>query len=172
MALLPKIIGTNSRSHEPEIVADGGNAQPRLRSMSTTPDSWIDPTGHEPAVLVVDDNLVVVKLMIQTLSPYGVRCHWVRSVEEAQEVLGAFHVDLVIADIRPPLTDGIALAHWIRAQRAIADVPIVFFTSVNDRETIRAAASIPNVDYVLKPLRRKIFCERIFRKLTENRERA
>ena len=36
-----------------------------------------------PTVLVVDDNLVVVKLVIQTLSPYRMQCHWARSVRRA-----------------------------------------------------------------------------------------
>lgn len=124
---------------------------------------WLNDDRDQPGVLLVDDNMVVVKLVIQTLTPYSLRCHWARTTEEARQILQVFPVDLVISDIRLPFMNGIELAQWIRKQPGISDIPVLFFTSSSDRSTIQSAASVRDVDYLLKPLRPRVFCERVLK---------
>ena len=130
-----------------------------------TADAWLARDESQPSILVVDDNMVMVKLMIQTLAPYELTCHWAKTVAEARQILQAYPIHMLITDIRDGFLDGVGLAQWAREQESYADLPIVFFTACNDRHTIQSAASIGNVDYVLKPLRPAAFCERVLRRL-------
>lgn len=130
-------------------------------------DYWLHDDREQPGVLLVDDNMVVVKLVIQTLAPYNLRCHWARSTAEARQILQVFPIDLVIADIRLPFMNGIELARWIREQPGISEIPVLFFTSAADRQTIQTAAAVRDVDYVLKPLRPRVFCERVLRLISD-----
>ena len=133
-------------------------------------DEWLDGDGAQRSVLVVDDNMVMVKLMVQTLTPHGLKCHWAKTVEEAKQIFNVYPIDLLISDIRTGFLDGVGLARWARARTESPDLPVVFFTSCNDRPTIQAAASLGNVDYVLKPLRPLAFSERVLRRLELCRE--
>ncbi len=130
-----------------------------------TADDWLAGDESNSAILVVDDNMVMVKLVIQTLAPCGLTCHWAKTADEARQILKAYPIDLLISDIREGFLDGVGLGSWARQQDRYRSLPIVFFTACNDRDTIQAAASLGNVDYVLKPLRPAAFCERVLKRL-------
>ncbi|MCA8961088.1 MAG: response regulator [Planctomycetes bacterium] len=140
-------------------MADDGSTNEALLA-----EDWPD-RDSPTSVLVVDDNLVMVKLLIQTLAPHGLTCHWAKTVDEAQHILNAYDIRIVISDIRQGFLDGVGLGRWIRNHPRTMDLPIVFFTSCSDRSTIQAAAALGNVDYVLKPLRPAAFSERILKRL-------
>ncbi|MFN0060020.1 MAG: response regulator [Planctomycetota bacterium] len=124
---------------------------------------WLPEESETPAVLVVDDNLVMVKQVIQVLTPHGINCHWAHSSSEAKRIVRLNRIDLVIADIRLPALNGIELATWLRAEECYRELPVLFFTAASDRATIEEAARIPNVDYLLRPLRPAQFCERVLK---------
>ena len=132
---------------------------------------WLAEESDAPAVLMVDDNLVMVKQVIQVLSPHGLNCHWARSSDEAKRILKLNRVDLVIADIRLPSMNGIELARWLRVQTGYQDLPVLFFTAASDRPTIEAATRIANVDYLLRPLRPAQFCERVLKHIRPQNQR-
>ena len=60
----------------------------------------------DPLVLVVDDLATNVRLLEAVLSPKGFRVVTASSGEQALEVLGKEHPDLVLLDILMPGMDG------------------------------------------------------------------
>lgn len=101
-------------------------------------------------VLVVDDEVSVLRLMQMALARDGVRVITATNGAEAVAVLsGAEHVDLVVTDVVMPEMDGLALAGHVRE---MAEAPRLIFMSgfVNDRSRLNAALGRP-APFVQKP---------------------
>jgi CheY-like chemotaxis protein/HPt (histidine-containing phosphotransfer) domain-containing protein len=106
-------------------------------------------------VLVVDDNPTNREILLRQLSGWGVRAEGVASGTRALQVLRApldrVPFDLVLLDMMMPDMDGLEVARSIRADGALADVPLVLLTSAGAMPE-GPAASV--VDLVLtKPVR-------------------
>lgn len=69
-------------------------------------------------------------------------------------------VSLIIMDIEMPEMDGIKTVTKIR-DAGITDVPVMFLTSINNRETVYKCLSAGAVDYILKPAKQIYVYERV-----------
>lgn len=101
-------------------------------------------------VLVVDDEVSVLRLMQMVLTRDGVRVITATNGAEAVAVLSsAEHVDLVVTDVVMPEMDGLALAGHVRE---MAEAPRLIFMSgfVNDRSRLNAALGRP-APFMQKP---------------------
>jgi CheY-like chemotaxis protein len=106
-------------------------------------------------VLVVDDNPTNREILLRQLSGWGIRAEGVASGTRALQVvrspLDGVPFDLVLLDMMMPEMDGLEVARSIRADPAVADVPLVLLTSAGAMPE-GPAASV--VDLVLtKPVR-------------------
>ena len=103
-------------------------------------------------ILVVEDNDLNRKLFCDVLKANG---HEVVPVADGQNVLATakrFAPDLVIMDIQLPNISGIDLIAQLKADSALADVPVVAVTAYagkGDEERIRDAGA---ADYLAKPV--------------------
>jgi|TARA_B100001123_G_scaffold139655_1_gene162304 two-component system cell cycle response regulator DivK len=103
-------------------------------------------------ILVVEDNDLNRKLFCDVLKANG---HEVVPVADGQNVLATakrFAPDLVIMDIQLPNISGIDLIAQLKADSALADVPVLAVTAYagkGDEERIRDAGA---ADYLAKPV--------------------
>ena len=103
-------------------------------------------------ILIVEDNALNIKLFCDLLAAHG---HQPEAVTDSRMALDAarnFQPDLVITDIQLPHLSGLELIRLIRADEAIAAVPIMAVTAYSapgDEERIRAAGAQA---YVSKPI--------------------
>lgn len=103
-------------------------------------------------VLVVEDNDLNRKLFCDVLRAGG---YAVEPVADGGEVLSAarrFAPDLTIMDIQLPGVSGIDLITALKADRALADTPVLAVTAYagkGDEDRIRAAGA---QDYLSKPV--------------------
>ncbi|MGE4429998.1 MAG: response regulator [Sphingobium sp.] len=103
-------------------------------------------------ILVVEDNELNLKLFCDLLKAHG---HETRPVSDGREVLrqaGEFGPDLVIMDIHLPHVSGLDLIIALKADAALAVVPIMAVTAYagkGDEERIRQAGAEA---YVSKPI--------------------
>ena len=101
---------------------------------------------HEP-VLIVDDEKAIADLIEMTLEPFGYACRKAYSGEEAADLIGKEHFDLILLDVMLPGVDGFTLMDYI----APTGTPVIFLTAktaVEDRvRGLRAGA----YDYIVKP---------------------
>ena len=101
-------------------------------------------------VLVVDDNgptLRTIKTMIEEaydvqIAPSGMK---------AMTSIGKSRPDLILLDYEMPVCDGRQTLEMIRADDEIAEIPVIFLTSVNDREHIEKVLELKPQGYLLKP---------------------
>ena len=60
--------------------------------------------------------------------------------------------DILLLDLKMPRKDGFAVLDWIRGQSFLRDMPVVVFTSSQDKEDIRRAYEKGAVSFLVKPV--------------------
>ena len=85
----------------------------------------------EATVLVVDDNLMNLKVVEGLLRPYKIKVFVATSGRECLEKLDSMRYDIIFMDHMMPEMDGVETAHKIRAKAGIyfQNVPIVALTA-------------------------------------------
>jgi two-component system chemotaxis response regulator CheY len=127
-------------------------------------------------VLVVDDDEVVRKIVIEHLMSYGFK-HFL----EAKDGTEAFkyivdsiqRVDLIISDWEMPRTDGLTFLRAVRANKHRAETPFIMVTSQQSQERQKiSSAKAHHVDsYIVKPFRGETLREKVFQVLFAAEER-
>ena len=105
----------------------------------------------EPALLVVDDERHIRRVLQLSLGDAGYRVLEADSFASAKAVLGAERVDLVLTDLQLPDRSGLELLEELRATRP--DLPVILITAFGTVETAVAAMRCGAFDYVTKPFR-------------------
>ena len=104
-----------------------------------------------PTILVVDDEESMRYFLDKALRRAGYDVALAKDGPEAIEAAQRRPVDLVLADVRMPGMDGVAL---LRALRALhSPVPFVLMTAYGTVDDALSAMKQGAADYVLKPLR-------------------
>ncbi len=108
------------------------------------------PRGPEPAVrvLLTEDNALVASMYSAALRRLSESDDFpTLGVEVASDGAAAFNrllrsppVDVLVTDVFMPVLSGISLVEKIRAEPALADMPIVVITSGGERERERLAS--------------------------------
>ena len=99
-------------------------------------------------ILVVDDDVTLCELLVDTLEAIGYRATAAKDGIEALQKLKESKYDLMISDIKMPGIDGIALLKKVR--RNYPDLPVLFITGVASPEIIGRAS--PD-GFLAKPFR-------------------
>jgi len=109
-------------------------------------------TGQD-YLLIVEDDLDILKLLQTTLNFNGYRVVTARNGKEGLEVIQQGHPAIVIADIMMPKLDGFGFVHRLRINPETRTIPVVFITatyvSLEDKEF---AMNIGATRFIEKPI--------------------
>jgi DNA-binding response OmpR family regulator len=103
-------------------------------------------------VLVVDDdkrNTMLIEAMLKELPINVVRAH---SGEECLAIVRETKPDLIILDIMMPGLTGIDVCKQLRDQPGTYDVPIIFVTGLDDKQSRIDGKSVGGDDFLTKPI--------------------
>jgi two-component system cell cycle response regulator DivK len=103
------------------------------------------------AILVIDDNLLNVKLARAVLVNAGYKVHSAGDAAAAFAQLARVRPRLIIMDLKLPGMDGFELAHKIKHDPRYSDIPIIAMTAsglTHDEQRARLAGCD---DYIAKP---------------------
>ncbi len=103
----------------------------------------------EPKILIVDDELVVIKSAERVLRGEGYSVEGALGGREAIMKIGQENYDLVFTDLKMPEVDGITLIRWIKKMKPA--IGIVIITGYPSQDTIKDALELGIIDYVPKP---------------------
>jgi len=106
----------------------------------------------QESILIVDDNLVNMKLIRVLLAGEGYEVRTAADADEALRVLNEFHPGLILMDIQLPGIDGLELTRRLKAQPATRQIPIIGLTAYamkGDEDRIIAAGCD---GYIPKPI--------------------
>jgi CheY-like chemotaxis protein len=110
-----------------------------------------DPKERIPAILVVEDEVLVRLVIADYLRDCGFKIYEAGTAAEATEILKAEKapIDLIFTDVRMPgEMDGFALAQWVRKNRP--GLPIVL-TSGDSKKAKIAKELCENDPFFAKP---------------------
>ncbi|MEK7829524.1 MAG: response regulator [Acidobacteriota bacterium] len=96
-----------------------------------------------------DDSRIALKLMLK-LSKFDVI--EARDGREAVNKIGSDKPDLVLMDLSLPVIDGLQATQEIRSQPEFQNLPIIFVTGYDNRETIDRIRAGGGTDYICKPI--------------------
>lgn len=107
---------------------------------------------HHATILVVDDAPDSLRFLTDTLEGEGYGVRIARDGLAALASLAAELPDLVLMDALMPGIDGFETTRRIKADPALASVPVIFMTGLSETENIVDGLAAGGVDYVKKPI--------------------
>lgn len=102
-------------------------------------------------ILLVDDNLVNLRVLSQLLVREGHKVRPVNSGEQALKAIAAHRPDLILLDIRMPNLDGYEVCQRLKADRQSQSIPIIFISAANAVHDKVKGFEVGGVDYIAKP---------------------
>ena len=100
-------------------------------------------------ILIVDDDLLVLKTLQNLLSRQNYEIICARSGEDAIHCFSLGNFNLIISDVRMPGQDGVELLKKIREKDL--EIPFMFITGYASENTPIDAIKLGAKDYILKP---------------------
>ncbi len=106
-----------------------------------------------PTILVVDDSLVMRKVIMRMLRECGLDCTTVEA-DGGHEALARFaehRIDLILCDWNMPTMNGLQLVEAIRALDPACRVPIIMITTQTNSAKVQQAILAGVQGYLIKP---------------------
>jgi adenylate cyclase len=135
------------------------------------------PSVHPPHagpghVLVVDDSRMNRMTLIKLLDRLGHETTEAADGREALELLGAgTPVDLVLLDLVMPEVDGFETLATMKADPALAHIPVIVVSGLDDLDGIVRCIEMGAVDYLPRPIKPTLLQARVEATLAEKRLR-
>ncbi|MGQ1909795.1 response regulator [Marinifilum sp. RC60d5] len=114
-----------------------------------------------PHILVVDDDIVILKFIEFTLKNLGYQTTLAKNGREAIDQAKNEHYDLIISDLYMPLMDGNELVRHFRKLAEYQHTPFIFLSGNNEEETWIKNLNDGADDFITKPIKQKVFVSKI-----------
>ena len=101
-------------------------------------------------ILIVDDNPKNIQVLGNVLTENNFEVEYVLSGEDALELLESEDFDLILMDVMMPGMDGFEACKRIKQMKG-GDIPLIFLTAINEKESITKGFEVGGVDYLSKP---------------------
>jgi two-component system, OmpR family, response regulator len=125
-------------------------------------------------VLIADDQRFILGILFHILKELGVKSeniHQATNGDEAEKMLAALPVDVAMCDINMGPGNGLLLLRNIRTGLAQVptDLPFIFLTGHSDVATVQVARALDANGFLVKPVTKKQFQEKIDGVLTNRK---
>ncbi|MFM8424267.1 MAG: response regulator, partial [Chloroflexota bacterium] len=129
-------------------------------------------------ILIVDDDPAGREVLVSILESDGYELILAENGFQAIELANAVHPDIILLDVMMPGMDGFETCRRIRSEKDIAEVPILFLTALDDRQSLLSGLEAGADDFITKPPDRYELRARLlgisrlnrFRKLLDERQ--
>lgn len=124
---------------------------PREKGESSSSETAADQSEKRGKILIVDDSEFICSRIIQLLKESY-------DVDEAHSGMSAVkklvvdRPDLILLDYEMPVCDGKQVLEMIRADKDLADIPVIFLTGRRDRKTVQNVMALKPKGYLLKTM--------------------
>lgn len=105
---------------------------------------------HPKKILVVDDEVSVIKILTKKLSEEGFLVDACYDGQEALLKVEREKPDLILLDIIMPKLDGISVLKKLKQSEETKDIPIMILTNLYDDEKMVEVLKAGNTDYLIK----------------------
>jgi CheY-like chemotaxis protein len=104
-----------------------------------------NPTGHDPLVLIVDDEDALSDVLAELLALHRFRTMRARDGAEALRLLRSVRPDVVLLDLMMPVMNGLETLEAMRSDPSTAHLPVIVSSA-----SIRGNEKIAGADLVLR----------------------
>jgi PAS domain S-box-containing protein len=121
----------------------------------------IDPNGHRPTILLIEDTEEVVMMLVDYLEMAGYKIVTAQDGVDGLEQAKLTRPDLILMDIQMPRMDGFETTQKLRNDPQFRNIPIIALTALampNDRQRCLDAGMD---DYISKPVNLKALTKTI-----------
>ena len=114
-------------------------------------------------IMIVDDSRIMRNIVKNTFSELRIPCQFLEAGngKQAYELLENNKVDLILLDWNMPEMDGMEFLKKVRAMPDYKELPIIMVTSESAKYNVVEALQNGATDYIVKPIRDKVFKEKI-----------
>ncbi|HVN57752.1 MAG TPA: hybrid sensor histidine kinase/response regulator [Bacteroidales bacterium] len=107
--------------------------------------------SENSSILIVDDNPQNLQVLGRLLQEQNYEIEFATSGPAALDWLVSRQFDLILLDINMPEMDGFEVCRRLRSDEKYVNIPIVFLSADNDRESILKGFELGGQDYITKP---------------------
>ena len=112
----------------------------------------IPASRTKAVVLIVDDQPAIRRIMARILQVDGYDLHTASNGREALELANQLRPDVILLDVlMPDGMNGFEVCAAVRQQPALADIPIIMVTALDDRESRLKGIQSGADDFIVKP---------------------
>jgi len=128
-------------------------------------------TDRKKKILVVEDDSTIRELFCSLLTAAGFEAEGAEHALAAVCAIVREKPDLILADIRMPIVDGLSLVRELKAHGDSGHIPIIAVTGLDTKESREAATEAGCDGYITKPIEAGAFAGQIreFLRLRESR---
>lgn len=101
-------------------------------------------------VLVVEDEVNILKLMNIRLTKSGFNVFLAENGEQALAVVKKEEIDIIVADVMMPVMDGFEMVELLRAEGKA--IPVIFVTAKESLDDKKTGFNLGADDYMVKPI--------------------
>lgn len=117
-------------------------------------------------ILIADDQRFILGILFHILKELGLKSeniHQATNGDEAAKILASLPIDVAICDINMGPGNGLLLLRDIRTgvAKVPPDLPVIFLTGHSDVATVQMARSLDANGFLVKPVTKKQFQEKI-----------
>jgi len=116
--------------------------------------------GNKQKILMVDDNIANIRIMKEIIGNQY-EMFFAKSGKECLGIIQEVKPDLILLDIMMPDMDGYEVLRRIKADDRIANLPVIFVTTLIDDKEEEKGLSLGAIDYIRKPFSIPIIKARI-----------
>jgi len=102
-------------------------------------------------ILIVDDDAAGREVLVSILEADGYELVLAENGFQAIELAHAIQPDIILLDVMMPGMDGFETCRRIRSKKDIAEVPILFLTALDDRQSLLSGLEAGADDFITKP---------------------
>lgn len=104
-----------------------------------------------PKILVIDDQLLNVRLLERALLRKEMEVHSATNGPEGLRMAHELKPDVILLDIIMPGMDGMEVCRQLKSDEATKEIPVIFITARTTKEDKLAGFDVGAADYLIKP---------------------
>ncbi len=112
-------------------------------------------TNDKNTILVVDDNPINLRLLVDYLSEVGFEILAAEDGEAALELLQYTQPDIILLDVMMPVLDGFETCRRLKDKPETKDIPGIFMTALSQTTDKVKGFQAGAVDYITKPFQQE-----------------
>lgn len=116
----------------------------------------------QPQVLIVDDHPANLKVLRDALEPEGYIILGASNGEDALRITARALPDIILLDIvMPPGIDGYEVCRQLKQNQSTVQIPVIFITIKEEKESLLEGFRVGGVDYITKPFEKEEVLARV-----------